>query len=109
MGLFQNQGSLGVSFLAFSTTKESNLFFLVTKFQFFPLKILSMVLIPSTKYVISDKLKNSTKQRGFWSKMFPSLPKCSLAVPAVPARVLRSGCFLKRGNPILKTFKTLSS
>ena len=38
MGLFQNQGSLGVSFLAFLTTKESNLFFLVTKFQFFPLK-----------------------------------------------------------------------
>ena len=48
MGLFQNQGSLGVSFLAFLTTKESNLFFLVTKFQFFPLKILSMVLIPRT-------------------------------------------------------------
>ena len=33
--------------MAFLTTKESNLFFLVTKFQCFPLKILSMVLIPS--------------------------------------------------------------
>ena len=78
MGLFQNQGSLGVSFLAFLTTKEFNLFFLVTKFQFF---------------------KNSTKKRGFWSKMFPSLPKCSPAVPAVPAQFFRSGIdYIRLGN-----------
>ena len=42
-------------------------------------------------YVISNKLENASKQRKCWSKMFPSHPKCSPGVPAVPALFLMSG------------------
>ena len=30
------------------------------------------------KCVICEKFENATKQHKFWSKMFPSHPKCSL-------------------------------
>lgn len=57
-------------------SKSQNCIFWYQSSNFYPLK-------KCLKCVFSDKLV--TKQHKFWFKMFPSHPKCSPDMPAVPA------------------------